>query len=375
MINQEKIWTVSGFLDHLNDFLSEEKAIILGEVNGLKKHPTGLYFTLKDKDGEGILQCYLSPWKFKMMGMDLEDGFLIRAEGVPAIYKPRGSFSFVVEKAEIVGEGSLKKAYDILKDKLEKEGLFGRKRDLGRFISRVGVITSKSGAVIDDFRKNLKKLGIKIYLYDSRVEGAEAVPNIVSGLDYFNDKIPGKIDVIVLIRGGGSLEDLQAFNNEILSRKIFASKIPVLCGIGHDRDVPIASLTCDQSVSTPSMAAQTINASWDDLFFGLPLLSRRLSSGFEALISGISNKVDGFLAPLMNIIRSEIESLNEKTEHFSKVLSASDPMKNLKLGYSVVFDSKNRVVKDVKFLKKGDKIKTKLHKGSIQSEISGILGE
>ncbi len=367
----EKIWSVGGFLDHVNEILSGEEASIVGEVSELRKHPTGFYFSLKDNEGgNGILQCYLSPWKARMLGIDFEEGFLIKARGMPSIYKPRGSFSFVVEEVELVGEGSLKKAYELLKSKLEQEGLFARKRKLPEFITSIGVITSKTGAVIDDFRKNLKKLGFKVYLYDSRVEGAQAVPMIVAGIDYFNAAPANPVDILVVIRGGGSLEDLQAFNNELVARKIFSSNLPIICGIGHDRDVPIASLVADRAVSTPSMAAETVNASWDGLLIDLPVAAHRLASSFEVMLSENASKLEMLAKPLVDRFSSVMENAAEKLESLSTYLRAADPMRNLKLGYSVVFDKKGKVLKDVQFLKKGDTIKTKLYRGSIESEIS-----
>ena len=376
MDTAEKIWSVEGFLDHVNEILSGDKASIVGEVSELRKHPTGFYFSLKDNEGgNGILQCYLSPWKARMLGIDFEEGFLIKARGTPSIYKPRGSFSFVVEEVELVGEGSLKKAYELLKSKLEQEGLFARKRELPQFITSIGVITSKTGAVIDDFRKNLKKLGFQVSLYDSRVEGAQAVPMIVRGIDHFNAASVNSVDILVIIRGGGSLEDLQAFNNELVARKIFSSRIPVLCGIGHDRDVPIASLVCDKAVSTPSMAAETVNASWDGLFLDLPVAAHRLVSLFEAVIVRETNVVEMLAGPLADRFASVAEGVREKLENISAYLRAADPMRNLKLGYSVVFDAAGKVVKDARFLKKGDTMKTKLYRGSVESEVSKISGE
>ncbi len=371
----EKIWSVEGFLDHVNEILSGEEASIVGEVSELRKHPTGLYFSLKDNEGgNGILQCYLSPWKARMLGIDFEEGFLIKARGIPSVYKPRGSFSFVVETVELVGEGSLKKAYELLKSKLEQEGLFARKWELPEFITSIGVITSKTGAVIDDFRKNLKKLGFKVSLYDSRVEGTQAVPMIIAGIDYFTASA-NPVDILVVIRGGGSLEDLQAFNNELVARKIFSSRIPVLCGIGHDRDVPIASLVCDKAVSTPSMAAETINASWDGLLLELPVMAHRLASSFEAALVGQENILRMLTRPLADRFASAMGNVAERLESVSAYLRAADPMRNLKLGYGVVFDGAGQVVKDARSLKKGDTIKTKLYRGSVESEVSKMHKE
>ncbi len=369
---EEKVWSVGAFLDHMNDVLKGERASVVGEVAELKKHPTGFYFSLKDGEGGGILQCYLSPWKARSSGIDFEEGFLIKAGGTPSIYKPRGSFSFVVEEVELVGEGSLKKAYELLKSKLEKEGLFARKRALPEFISSIGVVTSRTGAVIDDFRKNLKKLGFKVFLYDSRVEGAQAVPNIISGIDYFNGDVAKPVDVLVVIRGGGSLEDLQAFNNEAVARKIFSSRLPVLCGIGHDRDVPIASLVCDQAVSTPSMAAEAMNASWNGLMLDLPVTAHRLSSSFASAFALLENEVERLLKPVSERFVSRMEGIGEEIGNLAKYLNAADPLRNLKLGYSVVFDGKGKVVKDVRGLQKSDTITTKLYRGTVESEISKI---
>lgn len=369
---EEKVWSVGAFLDHLNEVLEGERASVVGEVTELNKHPTGYYFSLKDAEGGGILQCYLSPWRARSLGIDFEEGFLVKAGGIPSIYKARGRFSFVVENVELVGEGSLKKAYELLKAKLEKEGLFARKRPLPEFITSIGVVTSKTGAVIDDFRKNLKKLGFKVYLYDSRVEGAQAVPNLVAGIDYFNESAAKPVDVLVVIRGGGSLEDLQAFNNEAVARKIFSSRLPVLCGIGHDRDVPIASLVCDKAVSTPSMAAEAMNSSWDGLMLDLPVTAHRLASSFASAFAGLEGEVERLLRPVADRFLSRMEGIGEEIGNLAKYLNAADPMRNLKLGYSVVFDGKGKVVKDVRVLKKGDKMKTKLYRGTVESEVSKI---
>ncbi len=375
MIDEEKTWSVGGFLDHLNNILKSEEVFVVGEVTELKKHPTGFYFALKDQEGEGILFCYLSPRKAKMFGIDFEDGFLVKVGGSPGIYKPRGSFSFVVESLELVGEGSLKKTYELLKKKLETEGLFMRKRELPKFINSVGIITSKTGAVIDDFRKNLKQLGLHLCLYDARVEGREAVANIMAGIDYFNGFPEGTFDVLVVMRGGGSLEDLQAFNNEAVARKVFSSRIPVLCGIGHDKDVPIASLVCDKAVSTPSIAAQTVNASWDDLFSGVPLLSKKLSFAFESALGEAAGTLENLSQPLLGFLFSEIERVKARLEYFLKYLNAANPMRNLKLGYSVVFGNGEKIIKDARLLKKHDKITIKLFKGLIGGKVTDIIDE
>src|SRR3989338_4987730 len=170
--NLEKIFSVSEFLDYLNAvFGIQGNAFVFGEVSGFKKLPSGAYFSIKDKADGSVLECYMSPFGYRSSGIILEDGMEIKAGGAVNIYKPKGRLNFRVETIEPLGEGSLKKAYDALKKRLDSEGLFDRKRKLPEFISQVGVITSRTGAVIHDFRENLLPIGLEIYFKDTRVEG------------------------------------------------------------------------------------------------------------------------------------------------------------------------------------------------------------
>jgi exodeoxyribonuclease VII large subunit len=181
-------------------------------------------------------------------------------EGTPSIYIPNGRFNFGVNTIELVGEGALKMAYDKLKKKLDSEGLFDieRKKLIPELPERIGLITSETGAVIHDFLTNIGKYGFKIKFFNSRVEGQLAIKDLLSAIEYFEDK---DIDVLVIIRGGGSLESLQAFNNEVLIRKIADFEKPVICGIGHDKDVPLCALVADLLVSTPTAVTTVLNRS------------------------------------------------------------------------------------------------------------------
>ena len=174
-----------------------------------------------------------------------------------------------------MGEGALKKAYDKLKQKLEKEGLFSseKKKPIPEFPQRIGLITSETGAVIHDFLNNLGKYGYQISFVNSRVEGQIAVQGLLLAITYFSGK---EIDVLVIIRGGGSLESLQAFNNEALVRKIADFKIPVICGIGHDKDVSLASLAADKAVSTPTAVTALLNRAWEKAIHDVVALEKDL---------------------------------------------------------------------------------------------------
>lgn len=406
---------VGEFLDILNEHLKSERSFVAGEVTEFKAHEKWISFSLKDKEDNSILRCFLSIWTYRKAGVLLEDGMQIKVGGYPRIYKLAGTFSFNVETIEPLGEGSLKKAYLLLLQMLEKEGLFARKRSIPKFIKDIGVISSRDGVVIHDFMKNLAPLGYKIKFFNSRVEGADAVPMLIDGIKHLNKKNPN-LDVIVIMRGGGSLESMQAFNNELVCREIFSSKIPVLCGIGHEVDVPIACLVADSYVSTPTATAYTINQSWDDLVSGLPMFEKRIMSQFGFYLRDISSKLpylwknihgrfgdriiglkkeassvsgrifsafrrvflefgvmsERITKDAIRVIGDRLAHFNSQIQKFEKIITVADPERNLRLGYSIVFDSDGRVVKDSKDLKRGEQIKTKLGSGEIESEITKI---
>lgn len=380
------VFSVGEFLDYVNELFSPRTYVVEGEISEFRPHPTGAYFSLKDKEGEGILNCYMNPFAYRSLGVVLEDGMCVKAHGAPRIYKPKGRFSFVADSVELSGEGTLRKAYEALKKKLEDEGLFSRKREIPEFISRIGIITSKTGAVIDDFRKNLKHRGFELFLYDVRVEGAQAHTKIAEAIRWFNTHAP-ECDVLVLIRGGGSLEDLQPFNNECVAREIFSSRIPVIAGIGHDRDVPIASMASDYVTSTPSFAAILVNESWKRLFENVPFAERRILDGCEDILNLVQNimvqAAEKFTSGIkyirtqsrvysQTIVRAFSDALLKTAvavANAEKIIGFMDPKRNLRLGYSIIYDDGGRVLKSVKMLQKNDAITASLADGSFEARI------
>ncbi len=383
------VFSVGEFLDYINEIFSARTYTIEGEISEFRPHPTGAYFSLKDKEGEGILNCYMNPFTYRSLGVTLEDGMLVKAHGTPKIYKPKGRFSFVADSIELSGEGTIRKAYEALKKKLEEEGLFSRKREIPEFISRVGIITSKTGAVIDDFRKNLKSRGFELFLYDVRVEGAQAHKHIAGAIRWFNGHAP-ECDVLVLIRGGGSLEDLQPFNNELVAREIFSSRIPVIAGIGHDRDVPIASMTSDYMTSTPSFAATLVNESWKRLFETVPVAERRIVDGCDDIVYAVNTAIgaaaEKFISGIryirtqtraytQTILRAFSDTL-EKTKtvitNAEKIVVLMNPERNLKLGYSIIYNGDGRVLKSIREVKKDDAITASVADGSFEARVETI---
>lgn len=262
-VNHEPL-TVSQFLDGINVELSGMAARIKGEVTSVDLRERVIYFSLKDPEGEGMVSCVIFRYQYQVSGVELAVGDEVIVEGVPEIYKPSGRFSLKVGVIELAGEGALKKAYDALKAKLEQEGLLApeRKRLLPTLIERVALVTSSDGAAIGDFTMNLGRNGIHVDFYPTAVEGKKAVFEIIKALQFFRES-DREHDCLVLIRGGGSLESLQAFNSEALVREVANARVPVLCGVGHEKDVTLAALVADMMVSTPTATAKVLASGWE----------------------------------------------------------------------------------------------------------------
>ncbi len=410
----EKPYTVSSYLNLLNDSLRQIKGRIQGEVTELDIRSSYLFFSLKDQKDESILRCFMWRKDYELCGISLIEGSEIITNGVSEIYKPSGRLSFRASTIELVGEGALKKAYEKLKEKLKEEGLFAaeKKKVLPEFVQRIGLITSSNGAVIHDFLNNLGKYGYKIKFQDSRVEGQIAVSDLTFAIDYFANQ---KIDVLIIIRGGGSLESLQAFNNEALVRKIANFNVPVICGIGHDKDVPLASLCSDLMVSTPTAVAIVLNKSWEQAINTIQKLERDILDKYqniliiqkhrlEIIANDLISKFD-FIFKKFDFIKSRIndafislsyklEQKNKDLDQFSTIifkdlkgyfeyignylnnaeqkLRTINPLRQLELGYSIV-SFQNKIVKSIKSLKKDDKIDVRLKDGKLNAQINKII--
>jgi len=411
---EKKVISVTDFTKLINLLISDIDPVwVEGEVIGLKNWLNRIIF-FDIKDESSLLHCSIYYSKLQSIGLNLEDGMKVKIVGESQLRPKMGKFNLDVKDIQLSGEGSFKKAYELLKKKLEAEGLFERKRKIPDFVDKIGVITSKNGAVIHDFWKNLKQINHKIYFYNTLVEGERSAPSLTRAVKWFNENMP-KLDILVIMRGGGSLESLQGFNNEVLARAIYASKIPTLCGIGHEVDVPLASLIAGFSVSTPTAVANHINQSWNSLQEGIPYWQEKILNQFTSSLdfnvrevtdlaqriilsfNQIFNIFDGLTKSIDNVfnilqkqeeaIKEKINTIKEKLIFYmekaikekevmiinqKKYLQALDPEKNLKLGYSIIFNQENQIIKGIDEIKKGDIITTKLYKGSFLSEVNKI---
>lgn len=374
--SQEKIFSIAEFIEILNVFFRREEVRITGEISELKRASSGhVYFTLKDKKDGAVMDAIIWSRNYQLCGVALEVGMEVVLTGHPNIYPPSGRLSFVADMVELVGEGELKKAYDGLKAKLEAEGIFApeRKRALPEFPQRIGVITSLKGAVIHDFENNLGKFGFKVMVCDSRVEGQAAVKDLLAGVEAMREFAPkddeiGGIDALVIIRGGGSLESLQAFNNEALVRAIVDFPVPVIAGIGHDKDVPLAALAADYMTSTPTAAAHLLNHSWEEAFAKV----RDLGGIFVRMQQELRRRANDLNAAhnsLIDHVARRIAWTKEQIDYSELFFRLHNPMRQLKLGYSITRRN-GTIVRSVNGLRIDDKLEIEFADGIIDSRVN-----
>jgi exodeoxyribonuclease VII large subunit len=239
---------------------------VLGEISNLVKPVSGhFYFTLKDKNAQ--VRCVFFRGRQNNSLLKITDGQKVCAYGSLSLYEPRGDYQLIVEKLEDDGLGELNRLFEKLKAKLDGLGLFAsaRKREIPKFPNTIAVITSKSGAAIKDILATLNRRNklAKIFIYHSDVQGANAAPQLIAALNKANQD--GLADVIILARGGGSIEDLWAFNDENLAHAIVASQIPVVTGVGHEIDFTIADFVSDLRAATPTAAAEAVSPDMQDI--------------------------------------------------------------------------------------------------------------
>lgn len=331
ILMEEPRFTVSEFIDVVNQTLdyAYPSTLVEGEVSEFKtSQGKWVFFSLKDESSS--LPCFIPLFKLKV---PLEDGMKVVLRGHPKL-TAWGKFSFTVEQIMPVGEGSIKKAFELLKKKLEKEGLFApeRKRPLPENLVKIGVISSTGAAGYADFCKiiNARWGGLEIQTAHTQVQGLDAPAQIIRALKYFNEK--SEVQLIVIIRGGGSKDDLACFNDETLAREIAASKIPVMTGIGHEVDESLADLAADLRGSTPSNVAELITPDKQ-------AISANISQSLKSARSQIAQAIMAAYESLKNVRENMVSKIDieiEKVRSSLKLIERLNPELVLKQGYSIV---------------------------------------
>ena len=328
----EPKFTPSEFLAVVNQTLeyAYSSATIVGEVASFKVNQgKWVFFDLKDE--ESNLSCFMPVWELRV---PLEDGMKIMVRGTPKVTK-WGKFSFTVSRIAPVGEGSLKKAYEMLKKKLITEGLFdpAKKRPLPSDLVNIGVISSQQAAGYADFVKilNARWGGLKVQVAHTQVQGLDAPDQIIRALNYFNQK--SEVQIIAILRGGGSADDLACFNDEALVRAISASKIPVITGIGHEIDESLADLAADIRASTPSNAAEMLTPDKTRMKESIKKTIGNLGRDLTRKISAISKDK---LAQCLRKIQDSLQEHEQNLASKIKLLEVLNPEKVLIRGYAIL---------------------------------------
>ncbi len=410
-----EVFAVGDFLRALNVLMASHfrGVRVRGEVVDFRRNVSGhAYFQIKDKSG--VMRVTVFRGAYDLSGVEIKDGVEIIVTGHPQHHAQYG-FSFIGETVEYAGAGALKKAYDILKKKMIAEGLCdpARKRPVPDFVQRVGLITSRSGAAIGDFTTNLAPHGLQVSFVHSAVEGAHAARNILGALAQMRALAQrGRVEVLVLTRGGGSLESLQAFNNEHVVRAIADFPVPVVAGIGHERDETLATLVADVGVSTPTAAAKAVTASWLNAVDLLRRKEQQLTDGYDRMLVRANQRIeraailltgrfDGVLQRFANARRDIAQQLGicaqaiaqrrvhiaysaqrmlaeaqrqlERAQrHISRVetlLVAHDPQRLLARGYAIV-RGHSGIVRSVDAVAPGERLSVRVSDGILEATVA-----
>ncbi len=372
-------------LDSLGDLTVE------GEVADFKIIQNK-WVTFDVKDNQSVLKCFMTVWSLRTQ---IEDGMLVKVTGRPNL-RAKGFLSFVAKHVTPSGEGSLKRAFELLQKKLEQEGLFAfdRKRQLPRFPEHVALITSRDAAAYADFLKVLTARygGMQISFIHTQVQGTEAPQQIIGALQTANTDLVN-LDVIILVRGGGGLEDLMAFNDEHVVRAVAASRTPIIVGIGHERDICLAELAADVRASTPSNAAELLIKSRQEIALDIDRMhvsiSRSITDNIAsyqanivrmthligARLGATAERARQMIARISSVslrLRDAITRTHEHIENARRILIAISPEKTLARGYSITRTASGTIVRTSDDVLKGETIRTTLATGTISSVVEEI---
>jgi exodeoxyribonuclease VII large subunit len=385
--------SVSQFVDALNLILADKAfpdgVTIEGEVAEYRvSQGKWIWFLLKDESA--VVSCFATAWQLRQ---PLEDGMKVRVHGVPKVYAKSGKFTVNVERVEMVGEGALRRAFELMKRKLEADGLFapGRKRPIPPFPERVGLIASTESAAYSDFLRILGNRwgGVRIASAHVQVQGRDAVRDIIGAFAYFNAH-PELADVLVLTRGGGSLEDLHAFNSEEVARAIFASKVPVVVGVGHERDESLADYVADVRASTPSNAAERLTPDRNDVARRIDEAARTMERALEKEVARRAHhlsEIEHILQDHVRAARMEFDAVMSDLERCllgfdakvrglvaavdrdERLLKSFDPAAVLRRGYAIVRGPDGKVLRDAASVDRGAALAVQLGRGTISAEV------
>lgn len=378
-----------------NDFILKNLNV-KGEISNLKFHSSGhIYFSLKDENSK--VNCIMFKNNAVNLDFRLEEGMKVEIKARLGVYHKEGTYQLYCENIKKAGIGELFEEFHKLKKELSEEGIFDEKykRALPKFPKRIGIITARTGAAVRDIINVIQRRNkyLDIILYPAKVQGENAADSIIEGIRYFNNE--KSVDVIILGRGGGSIEELWAFNNRDLAYEIFNSRIPTVSAVGHEVDFTISDFVSDMRAPTPSAAGELVSPSLQEMINDLLNKKEFLHRAIDRRFLNSKRDVDLLHKGLKgnnpkHIIEKrikEVNSLEEKLNFLGKrkidkakdelialnsILQTLNPLNTLGRGYSVIMDKEDKVINKVSELKKNDMVKVIMKDGSVNIDIKII---
>ena len=367
---------------------------VRGEISNFKVHSSGnVYLSLKDENSK--INCVIFKNNFDK-SLQINNGTKVVAKGYISVYEKDGSYQMYINEIEIEGIGNLHIEFNKLKEKLNKEGLFEAKykKSIPKMPKAIGVVTSPTGAVIRDIINVIKRRFPKIHikLYPVNVQGEQSKYDICEGIQFFN--IQNNVDTIIVGRGGGSIEELWSFNEEIVAREVFNSKIPIISAVGHETDLTICDFVADMRAPTPSAAAEIATPSFDDIIFKLDNIKNRMGKSLnnqvnvdgyrlESIINRINNHMDSYVIKdkIIQIdkiydkisfdVENKVSIEKEKLIKTGTILHNLSPLATINRGYSIV-QKDGQIVNSIKEVKFKDSIDIVLKDGNIECSVEKI---
>jgi exodeoxyribonuclease VII large subunit len=391
------VFTVSQLLRSVRDSLERRFPLlwVRGEISNLSRASSGhCYFTLKD--GASQVDCVMFRSRFQALDWELREGMQVEARSLVTLYEPRGRFQLNIENVRRAGLGPLYERFLRLKEKLEREGLFdsAAKRELPALPRCVGVVTSLKAAALRDVLTTLarRNRALPVIVYPAPVQGEGAAERLAAALRLASRR--GECDVLLLVRGGGSIEDLWCFNDERVARAIRASAIPVVVGVGHESDFTIADFAADQRAPTPTAAAELASPSRAEILARLAEDLRRMSREMRRRLEYAMQKLDACTRRLVHPAerlrsnRNHVMQLGARLafafghrvhrcdahlQRLQAALASLDPAGVLARGYSITYDAQGKVLRDAGPVRQGAIVRTTLARGQFESEVKAVV--
>ncbi|MCH5251677.1 MAG: exodeoxyribonuclease VII large subunit [Lachnospiraceae bacterium] len=398
-MNRGKVYSVTSINQFIKNMFSHEYVLsvvfVKGEISNCKYHSSGhIYFTVKDSSSQ--LACVMFRGDRGGLDFQLENGQEVVIGGSINVYEPGGRYQLYAKKIVLAGDGDLAERYEQLKKKLERAGYFDedRKLPIPKYVKRVGIVTAKTGAAIQDMIQIAGRRNpyVQLVLYPAKVQGEGAAETIVRGIQRLEEE---NVDVIIVGRGGGSMEDLWAFNEEMVADAIFYCRIPVISAVGHETDVTIADFVADLRAPTPSAAAELavydVRQALSELYDYKDWLARQMLQKIDNISEKIAFMAERLLfynpenqllqkrqfltdmeEKLTNLIKQNIKDKRHAFALLAGRLDSLSPLKRLQSGYAYISDNENKMLYSVSNIKKDDIIQITMADGAVTARAQEV---